>query len=149
MNKIFDPVRRKFVLDKPEEVVRQKLILRMINILKYPKNLIFLEKDLFLLPHLKDQNIKNIKRRADIIVFSKNIDQSCFFYPLLMIECKAVKLTECAIDQVIGYNYFVKSYFVAVANEDEIITLYKKDDVYKRLNFLPSYRDLLNSISNG
>ena len=66
-----------------------------------------------------------------------------------MIECKAVKLTECAIDQVIGYNYFVKSYFVAVANEDEIITLYKKDDVYKRLNFLPSYRDLLNSISNG
>ena len=146
LNKLYDSIRKKYVISYPEEVVRQKLILRMVNNLNYPKSLVTIEKDLCLLPHLQDVDIKNLKRRADIIVFAKNIHPTYLLYPLIMIECKAIKLNKSAIDQVIGYNYHVKAHFVAIANEDNIITLYKKNDSYKEINFLPNYNDLLKSI---
>ncbi len=123
-NLLFDPIRKTYVLPLPEEIVRQQLINKMINQLKFPVSLLAIEKDLCNLPHLVNKEFPSQKRRADIICFAKNINPDFSIYPLLIIECKACKLTKKTVDQVLGYNHFVKSYFVSIANEHEIITFW-------------------------
>jgi hypothetical protein len=118
MGQIYDPIRKKWVASYPEEMVRQHLILHMIDRLHYPPHLIAVEKELAgLAPHLKTQKrIRFPKRRIDIIVFS-----SQKLHPLLLIECKAAPLTEEFATQVIGYNAFVGAPFIALANEEKVL----------------------------
>ncbi|NGX49648.1 MAG: hypothetical protein K940chlam5_01247 [Candidatus Anoxychlamydiales bacterium] len=143
-SRIYDPIRKTYVLALPEEKVRQKLIHNMINELGFPKSLIAVEKDLLSLEHIKQKEFASKKRRADIICFAKDIDENYSIYPLLMIECKAFKLNSKTIDQVLGYNHYIKAFFVAIANEYEIITYWYniKEKKYKSVNFLPSFNEL-------
>ncbi len=145
-NQIFDPIRGKNFSALPEEIIRQDLIHKMIYELNFPKSFIVVEKDLSLLPHLK--RFKSSNRRADIICFAKNIHPKHEIYPLLMIECKAVKLTKAVKDQVLGYNHFVGAYFTAIANKYEIFTYYYdlKNKRYKSIDFLPKYDELINAV---
>lgn len=147
-DRLYDPIRKTFVLTLPEEIVRQQLLQKMINQWGYPKSLLAVEKDLCNLPHLIHKAFPSQKRRADIICFAKNINPNFSIYPLLMIECKACKLTKKTIDQVLGYNHFVESYFVSIANEKEIFTYWYnlKKKQYTSVNFLPSYDQLLQAV---
>lgn len=119
---LYDPIRKKRVGKTKEELIRQRLVQHMIHDLGYPAALIAVEKELSQLPHLKLTPIHQIpKRRADIIVFAKdpgNVDLK----PLMMIECKAVPLLPKFANQVIGYNAFVRAPFIALANEEQIMT---------------------------
>lgn len=146
-DRIYDPIRKIAVLALPEEKVRQKLINRMIKELGFPKSYLAIEKDLCSLEHLKKEALST-KRRADIICFAKDIHPNFTLYPLLMIECKAFKLSKKTIDQVVGYNHLIKAYFVAIANEYEIITIWYniKEKKYKSVNFLPSYSELTQMV---
>jgi len=148
--KFFDAIRKKNVEALPEEIVRQSLLKIMVEKLRYPKDLIAVEKDLGQLPHLKDVVVP-LKRRADIICFANNIHPVYELYPLLMIECKAGKLIKEHVDQVVGYNYFVKSYFIAIASAEEIKTLWynKKKGGYEVVNFLPAHEELMRVVLNG
>lgn len=125
----------------PEEIVRQRLLALMIEKLGYPKSLIAVEKELFLLPYLKEKKLP--LRRADILVFGKNIHPVHSLYPLLMIECKKAKLTESALEQAVGYNYYVQAYFVAVAGKHEVKLVFS--DGSRKLDFLPAYQELLQA----
>jgi len=147
-NRLYDPIRKTYVLSYPEEIVRQHLIHKMINQLAFPISLLAIEKDLCNLPHLLNKDFPSQKRRADIICFAKDINPNFSIYPLLMIECKACKLTKKTIDQVLGYNYFVESYFVSIANKDEIITFWYnlKKKEYSSINFLPNYDQLIQAV---
>ncbi|NGX62815.1 MAG: hypothetical protein KR126chlam6_00215 [Candidatus Anoxychlamydiales bacterium] len=147
-NRIYDPIRQRNVLALPEEIVRQNLLLKMTKHLGYPKSLIAVEKDLNKLDHLKNKDITLKKRRADIICFGKDIEPNYPLYPLLMIECKADKLDQTTIDQVIGYNHLVEAYFLAIANRYEIITYWYniKESCYNSVNFLPSYDELIQKV---
>ena len=147
-NLLYDPIRKSYVLNLPEEIVRQHLISRMINDLGFPISLLAIEKDLCNLPHLRNKDFPSKKRRADIICFGKNIHSKYSIYPLLMIECKANKLTKKTIDQVLGYNHFVEAYFVSIANKNEIITFWYnlKKKEYNSTNFLPSYDQLIQAV---
>ncbi|MBN2479865.1 MAG: type I restriction enzyme HsdR N-terminal domain-containing protein [Parachlamydiales bacterium] len=148
-NKIFDSIRNTYVVKTPEEIVRQKLIYKLVNELNFPKNLISIEKDLLCLPYLKNKNLNLLKRRADIICFAKNIHPRYSLYPLLMIECKADKFTKDVIDQVLGYNFYVKSYFVAIANKLETKTFWydQKNSEYKSVNFIPKFENLIREVN--
>jgi len=97
----------------PEEKVRQALIYEMTQNLGYPMGNFALETNLAYLPHL--QNTKRIppRRRADVVVFASGLHPEHPFYPLLLIECKAVFLTKKAWRQMVGYNQFVGACFVA------------------------------------
>lgn len=127
----------------PEEVVRKNLIQKMVKQLNYPAELLAVEVELASIPHLKEQ--RNLpKRRADIICFSKGERE---IFPLLMVECKAVALTRAAIEQVQGYNFYVKAFFLAVANEEEIQTFwYSSKEKFSSVSFLPSYDQLIKVV---
>lgn len=144
---VFDEVRNLWVKATPEEIVRQKLLQHMIRDLKFPKELISVEKELSQMPHLS-QEPSPPERRADIICFAKEIDPEHPLYPLLLVECKDAILNDAAIIQALGYNHFVKAHFVALANQKEVklVLLDSVNESYRFLPYLPSFSDLLNAV---
>ncbi|MFZ0564768.1 MAG: type I restriction enzyme HsdR N-terminal domain-containing protein [Chlamydiales bacterium] len=123
MSELFDPVRKKWVENTPEEIIRQQLIQKMIGELGYPISFLAVEKELSKLPHLQLVSKREMpKRRVDILVFSKEIHSEFSLFPLLMIECKVALLTPKFVQQVVGYNTFVGAPFIALANKQGVIT---------------------------
>ena len=141
-------LRKEWVAALPEEVVRQKLIYQMINQLGYPASNLVLEKSLKQIPHIAQQGVKLPLRRADILCFSSGIHPVYDLYPLLLIECKAVKLTSKVISQVAGYNHYLQAYYICVANQDEIRTGWydAAKQEYTFVDRLPSYLELKNTL---
>jgi Type I restriction enzyme R protein N terminus (HSDR_N) len=141
-------VRKEWVAATPEELVRQRLIALMINELGFPPSAIALEKALSQIPHVAQALHQPPLRRADIICFAKGINPQYDLYPLLLIECKAVKLTPKVINQVASYNHYLQACFVCIANQEEIRTGWfdPETKAYRFVQHLPSYQELLNSI---
>lgn len=148
MDQVYCPIRKLWVAALPEEIVRQKLVAQMTHQLGYPPSYLVLERGLKQMPHLELVDQKVPDRRADIVCFSPAIHPKHALYPLLLVECKAVKLTDSVIQQVIGYNHFVNSYFIAVVNSNEIRTGWVDPSLgtYRFINTLPSYAELLQAI---
>jgi len=145
---IFCAVRREYVAAGPEELVRQKLISYLIHTLQFPASHIVVEKSLKQMPHvaLTDQQIPD--RRADIVCYAKGIHPQHDLYPLLLIECKAIKLSAKVVNQVAGYNHFLKSYFIAIANPDEIQMGWWDSTAqkYQFIDYIPVYAELMAKI---
>lgn len=119
-DQIFCPLRKAWVAALPEEMVRQQLLHNMIHQLSYPLNQFAVEKNLRHIPHLQQCAHVLPRRRADALFFAQNLHPHYPLYPLILIECKAVKLTSKAIRQLIGYNYHVQAYYILLANAEEI-----------------------------
>lgn len=147
MNKedLFDPIRKKYVRATSEEKIRQELIFHMIYDLKFPENYLCVEKDLRKISFLEKKDFP--KRRADIICFFKKEER---LKPLLLIECKGDRISKNAIEQLIGYNHFVKAYFFCLAGKKEIKTFWydRQKKEYKHVSFLPTYEQLKNAAEN-
>lgn len=128
----------------PEEQLRISLVEYMVQKLGYPRELISLEKEIALLPHLSHLPKKTIpKRRIDILVFAKGEEG---MRPLLMIECKAVALNESHVQQLISYNTFVQAPFIALVNEEEQLFVRAHADLKMKSQFQKGfvcYADLL------
>ncbi|MBN1914433.1 MAG: type I restriction enzyme HsdR N-terminal domain-containing protein [Parachlamydiales bacterium] len=147
MTELFDPIREMWVPDLPEERVRQKLLHHMIQDLQYPQSYIAVEKEIALLPHLSGKKSHHLKRRVDIICFGKDIHPQHLLYPLLLVECKATPLSGEVIEQVLGYNYTVGAYFVAVANEGQIQVMWQDlENRVQKVDFLPSYPQMIRAL---
>lgn len=142
---VFDEVRCQWVAATPEERVRQTLLKKMITHLGFPKESLAVEKELKSLPHLFQSQVPD--RRADLICFAKDIHESYPLYPLLLIECKEGDLDEAARQQVVGYNYFVKAPFIALASlKEEAFGFYDPViQAYSFLPYIPSYFSLLKA----
>lgn len=108
---IFDPYRGRWVVETPEEIVRQSCLKLMVEELGYPSGLIAVEKTLKELLNSASPPL----RRADILAFSPLGE------PLLLIECKAVPLTLAMQRQVRGYNFYIKAPFIALVNDKEAL----------------------------
>jgi hypothetical protein len=90
----------------PEEAVRQSIIETLVA-QGFPRHLMSVEK-----------KVPGLRRRLDLLchgLFSGKVR------PLLLVECKAIKLTKAAERQVTGYNYHVRAPFVAVVNGDGML----------------------------
>lgn len=105
----------------------------MIINLGYPRQLFAIEKELKTLSHLRSSSELIPDRRADIIFFSPTT-----LSPLILIECKADKLSSLALEQVRGYNTFVRAIYVALVSEKEVLFY----DQEQELRFMPSYEQL-------
>ncbi len=141
---VFDEVRLCWVKATPEERVRQRWLKWMIHGLHYPKELLVVEKGLKELPHLHGKNVP--ERRLDILCYGKGIHPSFPLYPLVMIECKKDgRLTDEAVDQVIGYNHYVKAYFIAIVNLEEVRfgCFQTNEKEYQFYSVLPSFKELM------
>lgn len=110
---IFDPIRKKYIVLTPEELVRQLFLLYLIEELKVPLKHIAVEKQI---------TINNKNYRFDILVYEKSGN------PKLIIECKShkVNLTEATAIQVSKYNIALKAEYLCVTNGMQ--TLFYKID---------------------
>lgn len=136
---VFDEIRKQFVPATPEELVRQHLIKKLIHHLGFPPHLISVEKKLSELPHLQGKKLPS--RRIDILCYAKDIHPHFPIYPLLLIECKEGILREEALEQALGYNHYIQSFYVAVAGQDAVQLVFPK-----KLPFLPNYTQLISEL---
>lgn len=113
----------------------------MVGPLGFPKGLLSVEKSLKELPHLAGKPVSD--RRLDLLCYAKGIDPFYPLYPLLLVECKAVPLTDQGIDQLIGYNHYVGAPFIAAVNAQEMRFAYREGDQYRFCSFLPTFEELI------
>lgn len=101
---VFDPIRRKWIILQPEELVRQLLLYYFINILNYPEKRIQVEKGI-LLP-------KQQSRRFDIVIYNQEA------HPAMLVECKSYtqKITQAAFDQIGNYNRVLQVRYLVITN---------------------------------
>ena len=97
--KIFAPLKEKWLVNKPEEEVRQKYICRLVDHYGYS-----LEQ------MAQEMQVTNSQRgqgaaRADIVVWRTPKDKNENKYPLIVVECKAESVTIRKEDYYQGMNY--------------------------------------------
>ena len=130
-DKIFDPIRRKWVALTPEEWVRQNFATWLIMEKKYPKSLIRIEETIKAFEKLK---------RCDIVVYSKEI------IPKLIVECKKsdIQITNKTFDQIAIYNSAVKAPYLIVTNglDHFCCKINFNDNSYMFLSEIPEYSKL-------
>lgn len=148
LNQVYCPIRKTWVANLPEEMVRQKLINELVYELGFPASGLVLEKSLAQMPHLSLTKQKLPTRRADIVFFGKGIHPNFDLYPLLLIECKAVNLSSKVLNQVMGYNHFLQSYFILVVNQynRRLGWFCKKKKEYEFIDYLPNFHQLMQTI---
>lgn len=104
---IYDPVRRKYLVQTPEELVRQLVLQYLHRELGYPLGLLSVEKSV---------KVNEMPRRFDILAFDKSNR------PFLLVECKApqVRITAGSFFQSSAYNTTLQVPFMLVTNGLEI-----------------------------
>lgn len=146
MERLFDPVRRKFVVATPEELVRQELIRKMMGPLGFPRGLLAVERQIASLPHV-EMGV-DPERRIDVLAFACHIHPEHEVFPLLLVECKGESLAH-AEAQAIGYNHWVRAPYICLAGAEGVRTMWF-DPVrcaYVSVPFLPTFRELVDNVS--
>lgn len=100
---LFDPIRRKWVVLQPEEMVRQLLLWYLIESKGYNKNRLAVERGL---------EINGMAKRCDILIYDTTMK------PLLLVECKApqVQITQSVFRQIATYNLPLQVPYLLVSN---------------------------------
>lgn len=130
-NKIFAPLKNKWLDTKPEERVRQKYICRLAN--DYGYDLQQMDQEL---------QVTNSQRgtgaaRADIVVWRTKEDKAHGRSALIVVECKAEKVTIHKEDYFQGYNYAAwagADFFVTTNLKETRIFKVVKGELPKRLD---------------
>jgi hypothetical protein len=100
---IKDPIRKKWILLQPEEMVRQLLIQYLIRECNISSGQIQVEKSF---------KLNGLQRRFDIVVYDSDVK------PYILVECKAPdqKINQIVFDQVSAYNLSLGAPYVLVTN---------------------------------
>lgn len=101
--RIFDLIRKKYVVLTPEEWVRQHFLNYLISTLNYPKSLIKIESGI---------RKQLIQKRTDILIHNRQGK------PWMIVECKApeVRLDQKCFNQALIYNMALGAQFITVTN---------------------------------
>lgn len=126
---VFDPIRRKQIVLTPEEMLRQLVLMYLLEIKKYPANRIRVEIGLML---------NQRPKRCDLVVFDPKLD------PWLVVECKSPKvaLSQATFEQAARYNLQFKAPYLAVTNGLATFSC-ALDFEQSRFSFLPDFPDWL------
>jgi hypothetical protein len=102
-NKVFDPVRKKWIGITPEELVRQHFIQYLLLEKKYPVSLMKMEHGII---------YNKLNKRGDIVIYSHT------GMPMILIECKAptIFLDEDVLMQALRYNIKLKAPYLVLSN---------------------------------
>lgn len=96
---IYAPLKKKWLVYKPEEEVRQKYICRLVD--SYGYSLGQMDQEMQVTNSQRGQGAA----RADIIVWRSKEDKESKKYPLIVVECKAESVTIRKEDYYQGMNY--------------------------------------------
>jgi len=96
-------IRNKYLVLTPEEIVRQLILIYLIEARQYPKNKIAVEKQLI---------INKRKKRFDILIMDSEIK------PKVLIECKApnVAISQMTFNQAAQYNLILNASLFIITN---------------------------------
>lgn len=129
-NKIYAPLRNKWLVFKPEEEVRQRYICRLVDSYGYD-------------PKQMDQELKvtNSQRgqgaaRADIVIWKSAQDKNDNKSAFIVVECKAESVTIKKEDYYQGYNYAAwagADFFVTTNLKETRIFKVVKGEIPKKL----------------
>lgn len=129
---VFDLLRKKWLILTPEEEVRQKMILYLLNERSFPSGRLASEYSL---------KVNGLKRRADIVAFNQ------FGHPVLIVECKApkVKITQAVFDQIARYNLSLRVDYLIVTNGNQnyCCMMDFKEEKYHFLESIPNYKNIV------
>lgn len=98
-DKIFAPLKGKWLVLKPEEEVRQTYICRLVDYYGY--RLSQMDQEIQVNNSQRGQGMA----RADIVIWRNEQDKSDHKTPLIVVECKAENVTIRQADYFQGYNY--------------------------------------------
>ena len=123
---IFDPIRKKYLINTPEEWVRQNFINYLHTQKGYPLSLMSTEKLTI---------INNQYSRADIICYNNLGD------PILVVECKSEKinLNNSVFDQAQNYNAILKASHVIITNGRKTLCFFIKNKKIKLMKKIPEF----------
>lgn len=129
--KIFDIVRKKYVVLTPEEWVRQHLIHYLNRDKSYPLGLMMVEKEF---------KYNKLSKRADIVVCDRT------GAPFLMAECKSadMEITQHVFDQAMRYNLIMDVKIMILSNgiTHFCFQLNKEKQTYLALTEIPAWEKL-------
>jgi len=123
---IFDIVRKKYILNQPEEWVRQNIIQYLNEEKGYPISLMSVEKKTL---------VNQLSKRCDIICCNSN------GIPLLLVECKAphIKLNRDCFNQSINYQNSINAKYLLITNGTTHYCFKLKNKDFMFLKKIPSY----------
>lgn len=100
---IFDFIRKQWLLLNEEEWVRQNFVQFLVQEMKYPLELIAVEKEI---------QLGELRKRFDILVYDR------YHKPWMLVECKAgeITLNEKVLMQVLRYNISIPASFLVITN---------------------------------
>jgi len=126
-DQIFDPCRKKWVVLTPEEWVRQNMLQYLIQVCKYPIELIAIEKTI---------QLGSLNKRFDILVYQETT-------PWMIIECKEAKTTlnDKTILQLLQYQQVLDAKFLIASNGPTTIGAEIKMGNLHMLHQFPNYID--------
>ena len=103
VQKIYDPIRNRYFVLTPEEFVRQIFLVHLIEVMKYPKSLIQVEKVIL---------VNTLRKRFDVLIFDKGGNA------LMLIECKNtnIVLNNSVLEQTVNYNLSLKVPYLVITN---------------------------------
>ncbi len=126
---VFDEIRKKFIVLTPEEWVRIHVVRFLLEVKKYPKSWINVEKKI---------EINGLTKRYDVVVFQP--DGSIF----ILVECKQpkVEISQATFDQIARYNMTLKANYLMVTNglNHYFCKMDFDKEQYVFLNELPIYQ---------
>lgn len=124
---IFDFIRKQWLLLNEEEWVRQNFIQFLVQELKYPLELIAVEKEI---------QLGELKKRFDILVYDRD------HKPWMLVECKAgeISLDEKALYQVLRYNISMPANFLVITNGQFTYAWEKINGGLKEIQQMPFWK---------
>lgn len=129
---IFDSIRNKFLVNTPEEWVRQNTVKYFHEELGYPKSLFALEKSF---------KLHRRTKRADIVIYSNSGKAK------VLIECKrpSIKITQSTFDQAFRYNIVLEIPYLVITNGEELYCCHVDGEKVTFVENIPSYQDLVDA----
>lgn len=129
---LFDPIRKKWILLQPEELVRQLLLQYLLLEKDYNKNRIKVEKGL---------QVNELFKRCDILIYTPQVQ------PWLLIECKRpeVPIDQSTFRQIATYNLPLQVPYLVVSNglQTHCCEMNYPKSTYTFLEEFPEYPDKL------
>lgn len=144
-NKIFAPLKDKWLVQTPEEKVRQEYICRLVN--HYGFSLDQMEQEVKVSNSKRGQG----KARADILIWKTKEDKNNSKSPIIVIECKAEHITVREEDYYQGFNYASwagADFFVTTNLKETRIFKVVKGELPKKLEEIVDIPDATTALND-